>query len=69
VLDTHLARQPYLVGGEPTLADFSVAAPLAYSKEAGLPIEPYRHIRDWSARILGLPAWRETAPQPTAAAA
>jgi glutathione S-transferase len=69
VLDAQLARQPYLTGAEPTLADFSVAAPLAYSKEAQFPIEPYRHIRDWSGRVLGLPAWRETAPQPAAAAA
>jgi glutathione S-transferase len=69
VLDAHLARQPYLVGGELTLADFSTVAPLAYSKEAQMPIEPYRHIREWSARILGMPCWRETAPQPAAAAA
>ena len=69
VLDAHLAKQPYLTGAEPTLADFSVASPLAYSKEAQLPIEPYRHARDWFGRVFALPAWRDTAPQPAAAAA
>ena len=34
VLDAHLAKQPYLVGKEMTLADFSVAAPLFYADRA-----------------------------------
>ena len=69
VLDAHLGKQPYLVGKEPTLADFSVAAPLFYAKEAELPLAPYAHIRDWFERVSALPAWRETAPPPVAAAA
>ncbi len=69
VLDAQLAKQPCLVGKEPTLADFSVAAPLFYAKEAELPLAPYTHIRDWFERVSGLPAWRETAPAPAAAAA
>ena len=69
VLDAQLAKQPCLVGKEPTLADFSVVAPLFYAKEAELPLAPYPHIRDWFDRVSGLPAWRETAPAPAAAAA
>ena len=69
MLDAHLAKQPTLVGKEVTLADFSVAAPLFYAKEAELPLAPYPHIRDWFARVSALPAWRETAPAPAAAAA
>jgi glutathione S-transferase len=69
VLDAQLAKQPCLVGKEPTLADFSVVAPLFYAKEAELPLAPYAHIRDWFDRVSGLPAWRETAPAPAAAAA
>src|SRR6266571_1445900 len=69
VLDAHLGKQPYLVGREPTLAEFAVAAPLFYAKEAELPLAPYAHIRDWFDRVSGLPAWRETAPAPIAAAA
>jgi glutathione S-transferase len=69
VLDAHLAQQPYLVGKEVTLADFSAAAGLFYTKEAELPLSPYARIREWFARVSALPAWRETAPQLPAAAA
>lgn len=69
VLDAHLAEQPYLVGTGITLADFAVVAPLVYAKEAELPVAPYARLRDWSARVLALPAWRDTAPQRPAAAA
>jgi len=54
---------------ELTLADFTVAAPLFYIKEAGLPVEPYRHVQEWFGRVSALPCWRETAPQHAAAAA
>jgi glutathione S-transferase len=64
VLDAHLSRQPYLTGTALTLADFSVAAPLLYSKEAGMPVAPYANLQTWFARVAGLPAWRDTAPQP-----
>jgi glutathione S-transferase len=69
MLDAHLGRQPCLVGKELTLADFSVAAPLFYAEQAGMPLAPYGHVKDWFGRVSALPAWRETAPQPAAAAA
>ena len=69
VLDGHLASRPYLVGNGPTLADFTVISPLVYAAEGQLPIGDYPHLRDWSARILALPAWRDTAPRRPAAAA
>jgi glutathione S-transferase len=69
VLDDHLSKHSYLVGNGVTLADFAVAAPLFYAKEAELPLAPYTHIRDWFARVSALPAWRDTAPERPAAAA
>jgi glutathione S-transferase len=69
MLDEHLTKQPYLVGKELTLADFSVAAPLFYADRSGMPLQPYAKARDWFARVSALPCWRETAPQPVAAAA
>src|SRR5262245_52453874 len=69
VLDAHLAKQSYLVGGALTLADFSVAATMTYAKEAELPVAPYAHLRDWLTRITALPAWRDSAPQRAPAAA
>ena len=69
VLDAHLAKEPYLVGKELTLADLSVAAPLFYTKEADLPVGPYARLQEWFGRISALPCWRQTAPQFPAAAA
>jgi glutathione S-transferase len=63
MLNAHLAKQKYLVGDALTIADFAVAAPLFYAKEAALPIERYPHMRAWFERVSALPAWRETAPQ------
>jgi glutathione S-transferase len=68
VLDAHLGNHGYLVGSAVTLADFSVAAPLFYIKEAEFPVAPYAHLRDWFTRVSALPAWRETAPNFAAAA-
>lgn len=68
MLDAHLAKQPYLVGKNLTLADFAAAAGLLYLKEAELPVGPYAHIQQWFGRVAALPAWRETAPQRPAAA-
>jgi glutathione S-transferase len=67
LLDAHLATKPYLVGTGVTLADFSVAAQLFYTKEAELPVANYRHLRDWFGRVSALPAWRESAPAAAAA--
>jgi glutathione S-transferase len=69
VLDAHLSRQPYLVGDELTLADFSVAALLCHSARAEMPLASYAHVRDWFARVSALPAWQQAAPQLAGAAA
>jgi glutathione S-transferase len=69
VLDAHLAKQPYLVGKELTLADFSVAAPLFHAKAAEMPLAPYGHVQEWFGRVSALPCWQQTAPQLPAAAA
>jgi len=69
MLDAHLSKHVYLVGDKLSLADFAVAAPLFYSKEAEFPVVPYTHLREWFARIAALPAWRDTAPARPAAAA
>lgn len=69
MLDAHLAGQPYVVGNGLTIADFAVAAPLFYIKEAELPVAPYGRLQEWFKRVGSLPAWQETAPQRPAAAA
>ena len=69
VLDAHLAKQPYLVGKDVTVADFAVAAPLFHAKAADIPLAPYAKLQDWFGRVSALPCWRDTAPQAPAQAA
>jgi glutathione S-transferase len=69
VLDGHLAKQPYLVGKEVTLADFGVAAPLFHAKAADMPLAPYAKVQEWFGRVSALPCWGQTAPPLPAAAA
>src|SRR5712692_6965836 len=47
VLDGHLKDREYLVGSGPTLADFSVAAPLIYAQPGRFPLEKYENVRAW----------------------
>jgi glutathione S-transferase len=34
-----------------------------------MPLEPYRNVQDWFARVSALPAWQQTAPEPVPVAA
>jgi glutathione S-transferase len=68
VLDAHLAKQPYLVGNDITIADFVVAAPLFHAQAAELPTAPYKNVQAWFGRVSALPCWQQTAPQFAAAA-
>lgn len=63
ILDAHFAKHKFLVGDGPTLADFAVAAPLAYAGPAQMPLSDYKNIRGWLARMDALPAWQQTAPK------
>ena len=51
MLNAHLKAQPYLVGKELTLADFSVAAPLFYADRASIPLAAYANIKEWFGRV------------------
>jgi len=62
-LNSHLEGRDYLVGGNLTLADFAVAAPLEHAEAARFPLGAYGNIRRWYAGIARLDAWRKTAPQ------
>lgn len=62
VLDSHLAKQPWLVGDSMTLADISVAPVLIYAESAKYPLAGYNHINAWFDKIRQMPAWTSTAP-------
>ena len=68
MLNAHLAKQKNVASDALTIADFAVASPLFYAKQAELPLQPYPHIRGWFERVSALPCWRETAPEMAQAA-
>ena len=63
VLDAHLATREWISGDALTLADYAIAAPLADSARAKLPVEGLHHIQRWFAAVRALDAWKATEPQ------
>ena len=57
ITDAHLARQPYLAGAAPTIADIAHYSYTAHAPEGGVSLEPYANIRAWLARIEALPGF------------
>lgn len=59
ILDKHLAGTPYVVGGEPTIADLSLCGYLYYpAEEFGFDIAAqHKNIGAWLNRIKALPRW------------
>ena len=64
VLDGHLSKNKYLVGGALTVADFCVAAPLTYAVPGRLPLDAYPNIRNWLSVLNEEPGWSGSAPPP-----
>lgn len=57
ILEAQLAHSPYLLGPEPTLADFSVFHPLWFIRSnpgVAKTLDPYPNLLAWYARIAGL---------------
>jgi glutathione S-transferase len=57
VLDPHLASRTFLVGETPTIADIAIYSYTALAGEGGISLEEYPHIRQWLARVEGLPGF------------
>lgn len=55
VLDAALAREAFLAGPSPTIADVAMYTYTAHAPEGGVSLEPHRNIRAWIARIEALP--------------
>ena len=63
VLDDHLSDKSFLVGDTLTIADFAVGSHLSYRIPAKLPLDDFKNILAWEARLLEVPAWRDSAPK------
>jgi glutathione S-transferase len=58
IVDKHLARQLFLIGDRPTIADLSLVGYLYYGEETGLDRAPYANLNAWTDRIAALPGWK-----------
>ena len=59
VVDKHLAAQPYLVGTQPTIADFSLSGYLFFPREeSGYDVDGrFPSIAAWRERLKTVPGW------------
>jgi glutathione S-transferase len=58
IVEKHLATQPFLVGQDPTIADFSLAGYVYYTQETGIDRTAFPHINAWADRLAALPGWK-----------
>lgn len=55
VVEAHLTGSDWLVGGQPTIADFAASPYLALAPDGGIDLAQWPAIRDWTGRIAALP--------------
>jgi glutathione S-transferase len=61
-LDCALKGREWLIGPQPTLADFAVGSGLTHAKGMDLPLADYPNIGAWNARVMALEGMKMTAP-------
>ncbi len=59
VLDAALAKSPFLVGNEVTMADVAVYGDVAYTEEAAIDTSGYANIKAWMGRMEKLPGFKK----------
>lgn len=62
VLDAHLERQPFLVGGRFTVADLNLASVMSLAPLAGISLAAYSRMQQWLMSCLERPAGAEFMP-------
>ncbi len=58
IVDKHLRARAFLLGDEPTIADFSLAGYQYYEEETGIDRSAFANLNAWSQRIAALPGWK-----------
>jgi glutathione S-transferase len=59
IVDKHLAGRNFLLGEQPTIADFSLAGYVFYSEPTGIDrAREFPNVEAWAARIAALPGWK-----------
>lgn len=58
IVDKHLANRAFLLGDEPTIADFSLVGYHYYDEETSIDRNAFPNIKAWTERIAKLPGWK-----------
>jgi glutathione S-transferase len=61
ILDAHLAGRDWICGDALSLADIAIAAPLASTVPAKLPVTDLANVQRWFGRMQTLEVWKKTA--------
>ncbi len=57
LMDEHLATRDWFVGSAPSLADICLYAYTHVAEEGGFALAPFPAVREWIARVEGLPGY------------
>jgi glutathione S-transferase len=60
ILDAELATRRFIAGTRYTIADMAVFAYGSRAEEAGVPLAPFRYLREWIARVESQPGFLAT---------
>jgi glutathione S-transferase len=63
VLEIALAKSPYLLGPDFTVADLNVAAVVSWGAAGGVKLDGFPHVAHWYATCAARPAARRAAPR------
>jgi glutathione S-transferase len=66
VLDEHLAKHDWLVGGGPTIADVDLQGVLGYAGQGGFDLATVPYVAAWANRMAALPGFIEVTGLPRA---
>jgi len=58
IVDAHLAKAPFMVGGRLTIADLSLAGYVFMPEDTGIVLTDFSHIEAWKQRIQAVPGWK-----------
>jgi glutathione S-transferase len=58
IVEKHLATRPFILGADPTIADFSMVGYHYFDEESTIDRNAFPNIRAWTRRIADLPGWK-----------
>ena len=58
IVEKHLAQRKFMLGDEPTIADFSMVGYHYFDEESTIDRAAFPNLRAWARRIADLPGWK-----------